>query len=116
MGKGLDLYKVFIDGLVERSEGVLGKWILEKGYPATDENKEINNFLTSLTDSQKTILVKMVQDARTGGIHDTLAYMNEKMDCDNLVISQAGEPFPYDYFDSMNYDFISRNAGDAWPE
>lgn len=38
MAKGLDLYKAFIDGLVERKDGVLKKWILENGYPNTDEN------------------------------------------------------------------------------
>lgn len=55
-------------------------------------------------------------DARKGGIHDTLAYMNEKMDCDGLVLSQEGKDFPYDSFDSMNYDFIARCDGDEWPE
>lgn len=50
----------------------------------------------------------MVSKARIGGIHDTLAYMNEMMDCDGLEISQNGETFPHDEFDSMHYDFICR--------
>ena len=112
----LELYKAFIDGLVSRKNGVLSKWILEKGYPNTDENKEINELLSTMTDSQKKVLAKMVTDARIGGIHDTLAYMNEKMDCEGLVLSQDGLHFPYDRFDSMNYDFIARCEGDEWPE
>lgn len=116
MAKGLDLYKAFIDGLVERKDGVLRKWILEKGYPNTDDNKKINELLSELSEEQKNVIAKMVLDARVGGIHDTLAYINEKMDCDNLVMTQEGEAFPYDYFSSMNYDYIARCEGDEWPE
>ncbi len=116
MAKGLDLYKAFIDGLVERKDGVLRKWILVKGYPNTDENKKINELLTVLSEEQKNVVAKMVLDARIGGIHDTLAYINEKMDCDNLVMLQEGEVFPYEYFSSMNYDFIARCEDDEWPE
>ena len=72
--------------------------------------------MSSLTENQKRVLASMVTDARIGGIHDTLAYINELMDCDDLALSQSGEVFPYDYFDSMNYDFISRCEGDEWPE
>lgn len=116
MANELDLYKTFIDGLVGLKDGALRKWILEKGYPNTDENKKINEFLCTLSDDQKAVLVTMVTNARIGGIHDALAYMNEKMDLEGLVISQDGLQFPYDAFDSMNYDFISRCEGDEWPE
>ena len=116
MKNELELYKSFIDGLVGLKDGVLSKRILEKGYPNTDENKDINELLSTLSDDQKAVLVKMVTNARISGIHDALAYMNEKMDLEGLVISQDGLPFPYDSFDSMNYDFISRCEGDEWPE
>lgn len=116
MERGLELYKAFIDGLVKRKDGVLCKWIIGKGYPNTDDNKEINNLLNALSAEQKSIVAKMVSKARIGGIHDTLAYMNEMMDCDGLEISQNGEVFPYDEFDSMHYDFICRCEGDEWPE
>lgn len=49
MERGLELYKAFIDGLVKRKDGVLGKWIIGKGYPNTDDNKEINVLLKSLS-------------------------------------------------------------------
>lgn len=116
MSKELELYEAFIDGLVNRKDGVEARWIIEKGYPQVEENKAINDFLTTLTDEQKELLARMVQDAREGGIHDTLAYMNEMMDCDGLVLSQEGEVYPYDEFDSMHYDFVCRCEGDEWPE
>lgn len=116
MERGLELYKAFIDGLVKRKDGVLGKWIIGNGYPNTDDNKEINDLLNSLSAEQKSIVAKMVSEARIGGIHDTLAYMNEMMDCDGLEISQNGEAFPHDKFDSMHYDFTCRCEGDEWPE
>ena len=116
MENGLEMYKAFIDGLVERKDSVRGKWILGNGYPNTDENRDINELLSMLSNEQKRIIVQMVIEARESGIHDTLQYMNEMMDCRDLVLSQKGEPYPYDHFDSMYYDFIARCAGDEWPE
>lgn len=116
MSKGLEYYKVFIDGLVEQRDGVEGKRIVGKGYPDNEENKPYNELLALLTPEQKEVLAKMVQKARLGGIHDTLAYINELMDCDGLVISRNGEILPHDRFESMHYDFVCRCEGDEWPE
>lgn len=38
----------------------------------------------------------------------SVSTMNEMMDCEGLVLSQNGEPFPYDEFESMHHDFIYR--------
>ena len=114
MGKGLLYYKSFIDGLVARKNGGDAKRILGKGYPNNKENQAYNELLASLTTEQKEVLAMLVQKARLDGIHDTLAYMNELMDCDGLVLSKNGESFPYDEFESMHYDFICRCEGDEW--
>ena len=87
---------------------------MENGYPNVEENRKYNELLESLSSAQKEVLAKLVQEARLGGMHDTLAYMNEMMDCDGLVLSQNGEVFPYDVFESMHYDFICRCEGDEW--
>lgn len=116
MSKGLGQYKAFIDGLVKRKNCVESRWIMEKGYPQNDDNRAVNQLLSTLTAEQRAILAKMVQDAKLSGIHDTLAYVDEMMDCDGLVLSQDGEVYPHDYFESMHYDFICRSEGDAWPE
>ena len=116
MSKGLEYYKKFIDELVKQKSGVDGKRILGKGYPNTEENQPYNELLQSLTFEQKEVLAKLVQKARLSGIHDTLAYMNEMMDCDGMVLIQNGEVFPYNEFESMHYDFICRCEGDEWPK
>ena len=115
MNAGLEYYKEFIDGLVKRKNGVVSKWIRENGYPNNEENREYNELLNSLSTDQREVLAKLVQEARIGGIHDTLAYMNEKQDCEGLVLSQNGEVLPYDEFESMHYDFVCRCEGDEWP-
>lgn len=58
----------------------------------------------------------MVQRARIGGIHDTLAYIDEMMDCNGLILTQEDEVYPHDHFESMHYDFICRSEGDEWTE
>lgn len=53
MGKELELYKAFIDGLVEQKDSVTAKWVLEGGFPHTEDNQAKNKFLSSLTLAQK---------------------------------------------------------------
>ena len=46
MGKELELYKAFIDGLVEQKDSVTAKWVLEGGFPHTEDNQaKMNSFL-----------------------------------------------------------------------
>ena len=116
MGKELELYKNFIDGLVERKDSVTAKWIKEDGFPQIDENKAKNDFLAALSTEQKEVLAQMLQEEHMAGIHDTLAYINEMMDLEGLELHQDGESYPNDYFESLHYDFISRCDGDEWPE
>lgn len=47
-GKGLSLYKEFIDGLVKQNEGVERRRIIGIRYPENDENKGFNDMLASL--------------------------------------------------------------------
>ena len=115
MTLGLKYYKDFIDGLVKQKNGVDSQRILGKGYPDNEENKPYNDLLAAMTPEQKAVLADMVGRARLGGIHDTLAYMNEMIDLNGLVISRNGECFPHDVFESMHFDFICRCEGDEWP-
>ena len=89
MSKELELYKAFIDGLVERKDSITARWVRDDGFPRTDDNKAKNDFLAMLTPEQKGVLSEMLQD---------------------------GESYPNDYFESLHYDFISRCDGDEWPE
>lgn len=116
MGKELELYKNFIDGLVERKDSVTALWVKGDGFPKIADNKEKNDFLATLTPEQKGVLAEMLQDEHIAGIYTTLAYINKMMDLDGLELHQNGESYPNDYFESLYYDFISRCDGDEWPE
>ena len=111
-----ELYKAFIDGLVERKDSMTSRWIKGDGFPQTDDNKAKNVFLAALTPEQREVLAELLQDEHIAGIHNTLAYINEMMDLDGLELYQDGESYPNDYFESLHYDFISRCDGDEWPE
>ena len=104
MSKELELYKAFIDGLVERKDSITARWVKGDGFPKTEDNKA------------KSIIAEMLQDEHIAGIHTTLAYINKMMDLDGLELHQDGESYPNDYFESLHYDFISRCDGDEWPE
>ena len=91
MSKELELYKAFIDGLVERKDSMTALWVKGDGFPKTEDNKAKNDFLATLTPEQKDVLAEMLQDEHIAGIHDTLAYINEMMDLEGLELHQDGE-------------------------
>lgn len=59
---------------------------------------------------------KIFYEKRIDGMHDALAYMDEMMDLDGLVLQQEVVEYPHAYFESMHFDFIGRSEGDEWPE
>ena len=73
MSKELELYKIFIDGLVERKDSMTARWVKGDGFPKTEDNKAKNELLATLTPEQKGIIAEMLQDEHIAGIHDTLA-------------------------------------------
>ena len=52
MSKELELYKAFIDGLVERKDSMTALWVKGDGFPKTEDNKAKNEFLAALTPEQ----------------------------------------------------------------
>ena len=70
MSKELELYKAFIDGLVEREDSMTARWVKGDGFPKTEDNKVKNDFLATLTPEQKGIIAEMLQDEHIAGIHD----------------------------------------------
>lgn len=86
----VELWKSFVDEFAQLHDGVFEKWVLQEGsYPNRQENSEINEFLTSLTVQQREILVKMLINARHGGIHDALVRLNDRMDCKMVSITKT---------------------------
>ena len=104
MSKALELYKAFIDGLVERKDSMTALWVKgDSFFPKTEDNKSKNELLAALTPEQKSVLAEMLQDEHIAGIHDTFAYINEMMDLEGLELHQDGESYPNDYFESLHY-------------
>lgn len=114
--KSIIKYKEFIDGLVLQKNDVKSKWVKNKSYPETDNNKKINKFLSELSDNQREILADMLNDSRIGGIHDTLAYIDNLMDTNRMDIKIDSVPIYNNEFESMHFDFICRCNNDKWPD
>jgi hypothetical protein len=110
----IQLYKDFVDGLVKIRPDVLGRWITGRGWPDSPENKPINELLSGLTPAQREIVAQITQEARDGGIHDTLAYLDDEM-ANGLRLVHEGIELPISPFESLHYDWVCRHEGDAWP-
>jgi hypothetical protein len=115
--RGLDAYRKFVDKLVARREGVLPRWIKEKGWPRLAENEKINSFLSTLTPDLKDVVVEIARTARDGGIHDTLVQIQEQMDLDGLRLFVDGVELPVSpYGTELFFDWVARAAGEPWPD
>jgi|SRR5262245_14466989 len=114
----LDDYKAFIDALVGIRPDVCARWVRERrGWPDLPENKAINAFVAKLTDAQREVLATLLQHARDGGIHDTLAYLTDEINVEGLRIVRNGRELPVEPFGTeMYYDWTCRREGDPWPK
>lgn len=76
----LDEYKAFIDGLVGIRESVEARMICQGRWPygRTDDedNSQVSKLLKELTPSQRDVVARLVQEAREGGIHDVLVFID----------------------------------------
>jgi hypothetical protein len=117
MMNALAIYKTFIDGLVKRREGVLAQWVRTKGWPDPPGNREINKLLSKLTPEEKEVVAKIVQQAREGGIHDTLVFVNDRVNLNGLRISENSVEMAIEpYGTELYFDWVARCAGDPWPD
>lgn len=114
--KAREKYRELVDGLVARREGVLPRWIREKGWPRVPENEEVNRLLAGLTAEQKEVVARIAREARDGGIHDTLAYLQEQMDAGlRLVVDGVELPVSPEGTEIF-WDWTARAGGAPWPE
>jgi hypothetical protein len=114
----LDDYKEFIEALVGIRPDVCARWVKEKrSWPDLPENKSLNTFLTTLTDARREVLATLLQQARDGRIHDTLAYLSEEINLAGLRIVRNGRELPVEPFGTeLYYDWTCRREGDPWPQ
>lgn len=113
----IERYKTLVDGLVGIHEGVLAKWTRDNKWPAVEKNNNITELLSSLTPEQREVIAGVIEQAREGGIHDTLVYFNDQMCINGLRFTQDGEEVPVQPFDTqLYYDWICRLNKDEWPD
>ncbi len=113
----LDEYKSMIDELVERSGSTKAEWVKKGQFPETAANETINKVLSSLSPEQKSVIAALINDAKSSGIHDTLAYLSELQNLNDLKISINQIELPVEPFGTeLNFDYIARQSGDEWPE
>jgi hypothetical protein len=116
-GASLKLYKEVVDLLAGLHRGVHRVWVMERGWPKTEENNAINEFVASLSADQKEILVGLLESAREGGIHDTLVVLNDRMAINGLRFVENGVEMAHQPFDcELYYDWTCRRMGDDWPD
>lgn len=114
---GLRLYRNFVDELVALRDCVMARWVTERRpWPDQPENRAANDLVGSLDDAQREILARLLQQARDGGIHNVLAFLNDRMELANLRLVCDGEEMPVEPFDTgLHYDWVCRCQGDPWP-
>ncbi len=115
--RSLAAYQRFIDDMVKLRKGVLVRWVKEKGWPKLPENEPINRLLSELSGEQKDVVAQIIQEARDGGVHDVLAYLDERINFDKLRIVADGVELAVEpYGTEMHFDWVARREGMAWPD
>ena len=109
-------YQQFIDALVKIRPAVEARWATGKGWPKQPKNATINQLLSHLSSNEKDALAQIIQQARDGGIHDVLAYLQDQINLAGLRLARneielAIQP----YGTEMYYDWVCRGEGDDWP-
>src|SRR5690349_2010530 len=90
MSTASQLYRAFIDGLVKRRPDVIANWVRTRHWRDPYGEDKFDAFFAQLTDEQIEMVAQIAQEARDGGIHDTLAYIQEKTDLEGLRLLQNG--------------------------
>jgi hypothetical protein len=98
-------------------DGVHHNWVVERGkYPDFPKNDEANALLSALSRAQRETLAQMLVDARTSGIHDTLAVLHDRLALNEGKYFERGIEMrfmPHGF--TLYQDYVGRKAGDPWP-
>ncbi|MDX2211721.1 MAG: DUF6547 family protein [Oculatellaceae cyanobacterium bins.114] len=117
MQLSLQLYKEFVDGLVNIRYGILSNWVRTNSLPEVSENEKINQLLSHLDVEQREIIAAMLDRARDNGINDVLAYINDEIAIHNLRLLRGEIELAFQPFDTeLYYDWLRRADGDVWPD
>ena len=114
---GLELYKKWMDGLVELSRRCVDADCVKQGQFPGAESGEINDVLKKLTPADRAVLAKWMLRCYQGAVHDVLDHMEWLQCCRGMKISIDGQTLASDAFEGFSCDYIGRMSGDwEWPE
>ncbi len=108
-------YREFIDGLVEISGSIQARRI-ERNFrhpEPSPEVAELEEFIDSLTEQQKTLLTKMLREEKSSGIHDALALFEAE---EYTISDPRGRSFTGSPYADLHFDYVARLEGDPWPK
>lgn len=103
----LEMYKEFIDGVVN---------ISQRNYQKAIKNKRVS-FLDKLTPEELNNFFELLNQERIGGIHDLLVYLSDMQNLEELIFIKNEIEIPKGPFGTeLHYDYVSRLNGDSWPD
>jgi hypothetical protein len=116
-----EVYKAIIDDCVKYAsdtgaDRIRAGWPLSPNHPGAPEDLLVN----SLSPDQRETLARMLDEARSGGVHDLLARLTWWMEAQELRWTWRGQPVPVDWSGTgLHGDYIGRLATEdrwEWPD
>jgi hypothetical protein len=114
----VDVYRAIIDQLVNETRhlGSSAHVAKHQFFSKAPAHSEFNEFIRSLTEDQRLVLARMLEEERHCAIGDLLAALSWWIDCHDVGLTYQGKPMPVDLSGmGLHGDFIARVAGDEWP-
>ena len=114
----VDAYKAIIDQLVNETRRYSESSDLAKSgsFSKAPERHEFSTFISSLSEQQRELLTRMLQDERDKAIHDLLEALSWWIDCRDVGLTYRDEEMPVDLScTGLHGDFVKRRDGWEWP-
>jgi hypothetical protein len=111
-------YKSIIDQLVNdtRLRGAAHQVLKNGIFSNAPSHRKFNEFIGSLSDGQRKVLSRMLQEEREAAIHDVLADLTWWIDCRGVGWTLRGELMPIDQSGmGLHGDYVGRRDGWEWP-
>ena len=87
-----------------------------KGLARSARESADQSIFGELSAQEKDLLVELLQEARDGGIHDTLVVLHEEMANGARLVKDGVEMAFEPYGTEIYFDWVARKEGDKWPD
>ena len=114
----VEVYKAIIDTLVNDTRRYGSSSHVEDRsiYSSASEHSDFNEFINSLSQEQRILLARMLQEERDSSIHDVLALLTRWITVHDVGLTYQGEPMPVELSGmGLHGDFIGRLTDWDWP-